>query len=100
MKKFNHLAKIKLLKICLSSIKTKVAIRFPTKLIFLLKIGLALKGLIGYLDVRRLVSRILGTWRCCVVVDNISYVQGCAQALVMIHCPHVSTAPLSKGWGV
>ena len=31
-------------------------------------------ALIGYLDVRRLVSRILGTWRRCGVVDNVSYV--------------------------
>ena len=33
-------------------------------------------------------------------VDNVSYVQGPAQALVIIHHPHVSTASLSKGWGV
>ena len=35
-----------------------------------------------------------------VVVDNVSYVQGAGQALVIIHHPHVSTASLSKGWGV
>ena len=37
------------------------------------------------------------------MVDNVSYVQVSAQALVIIHCPHVSTAYLSKGvcvcWG-
>ena len=33
------------------------------------------------------------------MVDNVSYVQGSARALVIIHCPHVSTASLSKGWG-
>ena len=48
----------------------------------------------------RLVSRILGTWRHCGVVDNVSYVQGSAQALVIIHRPHISTASQSKGWGV
>ena len=57
-------------------------------------------ALIGYLDVRRLVSHILGTWRRCGVVDNVSYVQGPAQPLAIIHHPHVSTASLSKGWGV
>ena len=57
-------------------------------------------ALIGNLDVRRLASRILGTWRRCGVVDNISYVQVSAQALVIIHCPHLSTATLSNGWGV
>ena len=57
-------------------------------------------ALTGYLDVRRLVSCIPGTWRHCDVVDNISYVQSSAQALVIGHCPHVSTASLSKGWGV
>ena len=35
-----------------------------------------------------------------VVVDNVSYVQGPAQPLVIIHHPYVSTASLSKGWGV
>ena len=34
-----------------------------------------------------------------VVVDNVSYVQGLAQPLVMIHNPHVSTVSLSKEWG-
>ena len=34
-----------------------------------------------------------------VVVDNVSYIQGLAQPLVIIHHPHVSTASLSKGWG-
>ena len=34
-----------------------------------------------------------------VVVDNVSYVQGPAQPLVIIHHPHVSTASLNKGWG-
>ena len=34
-----------------------------------------------------------------VVVDNVSYVQGPAQPLVIIHHSHVSTAYLSKGWG-
>ena len=34
------------------------------------------------------------------MVDNISYVQGLAQALVIIHCPHISIASLTKGWGV
>ena len=53
-------------------------------------------ALIGYLDVRRLVSRILGTWRRG-MVDNVSYVQGPAQPLVIIHHPHVSTASVSKG---
>ena len=54
-------------------------------------------ALIGYLDVRRLVSRILGTWRRCGMVDNISYVQGPAQPLVIIHHPHVSTAGSAFG---
>ena len=44
-------------------------------------------------------ERILGTWRRCGVVDNVSYVQGSAQALVITHCPLVSTASLSKGGG-
>ena len=57
-------------------------------------------ALIGHLDVRRLVSRILGTWRRRGVMDNVSYVQGLAQPLVIIHHPQVSTASLSKGWGV
>ena len=34
------------------------------------------------------------------MADNISYVQGPAQPLVIIHHPHVSTASLSEGWGV
>ena len=34
------------------------------------------------------------------MVDNFSYVRGPAQPLVTIHHPHVSTASLSKGWGV
>ena len=34
------------------------------------------------------------------MVDNVSYVQGPAQPLVIIHHSHVSTASLSKGWGV
>ena len=54
--------------------------------------------LIGYLDVR-LASSILGTWRHCDMVDNVSYIQGPAQALVIIHHPHVSTASLSRGGG-
>ena len=33
------------------------------------------------------------------MVDNVSYVQGPAQPLVIIHHPHVSTASLSKGVG-
>ena len=33
------------------------------------------------------------------MADNVSYVQGPAQPLVIIHHPHVSTASLSKGWG-
>ena len=33
------------------------------------------------------------------MVDNVSYVQGSAQPLVIIHHPHVSAASLSKGWG-
>ena len=33
------------------------------------------------------------------MVDNISYIQGFALALVIIHCPHVSTVSQSKGWG-
>ena len=52
--------------------------------------------LIGYLDVRRLVSRILGTWRRCGVEDNVSYVHGLAQPVVIIHHPHISTASVSK----
>ena len=32
------------------------------------------------------------------MVDNVSYVQGSAQALVINHHPHVSTTSLSKGW--
>ena len=34
------------------------------------------------------------------MVDNVSYVQGPVQVLVIIHHPHISTASLSKGWGV
>ena len=41
----------------------------------------------------------MGTWRRG-VVDDASYVQGPAQALVIIHCPHVSTVSLNKQWGV
>ena len=33
------------------------------------------------------------------MMDNVSYVQGPAQALVTIHHPHVSTASLSKRLG-
>ena len=33
------------------------------------------------------------------MVDNISYARGPAQALVIMHYPHISTAFLSKGWG-
>ena len=33
------------------------------------------------------------------MVNNVSYVQGSTQALVIIHWPHVSTASLSQGWG-
>ena len=33
------------------------------------------------------------------MMDNIPHVQGSAQALVIIHCPHVSTASLSMVWG-
>ena len=33
------------------------------------------------------------------MVDNVSYVQGPALPLVIIHHPHVSTASVSKGWG-
>ena len=54
-------------------------------------------ALIRYLGVRRLVSRILGTWRRCGVMDNVSYVQGPTQVLVIIHHLQVSTASLSKG---
>ena len=32
------------------------------------------------------------------MVDNVSYVQGLAPPLVIIHHPHVSTASVSKGW--
>ena len=32
------------------------------------------------------------------MVDNVSYVEGPAQALVIIHLPHISTASLSNGW--
>ena len=58
---------------------------------------------LGNLDVRQLAIHILRehgdvvvwcgvVW--CGVVDNISYVQGSAQVLGIIHCPHVSTASL------
>ena len=40
-----------------------------------------------------------GIWRSCGVVDNVSYVQDSTQALVIIHCPHISTASLTKEWG-
>ena len=63
------------------------------------KAGTNLPALIGYLDARRLGSRIRGTWRRCGVVDNVSCIQGPAQPLVIIHHPHISTAPLSRGWG-
>ena len=33
------------------------------------------------------------------MMDDISYVQGPVQVLVIIHHLHVSTASLSKGWG-
>ena len=33
------------------------------------------------------------------MVDNISYIQGSADALVIIHSPDVSIASLRKGWG-
>ena len=33
------------------------------------------------------------------MVDNVSYIQSPTQALVIIHCPHVSTASLSKEGG-
>ena len=33
------------------------------------------------------------------MMDNVSYVQGLAQPLVIIHHPYVSTASLSKGRG-
>ena len=48
MKNFNQLDKKKQLQIYFSSIKTKVAIKFPKKnfLFFLPKIGFVLKGLI------------------------------------------------------
>ena len=32
--------------------------------------------------------------------DNVSYVHGLAQPVVIIYYPHVSTASVSKGWGV
>ena len=51
--------------------------------------------LFGHLDVRRLVSRILGTRRRCGRMDIVSYVQGLAQPLVIIHYLYVSTASLS-----
>ena len=31
--------------------------------------------------------------------DNVSYVHGLAQPVVIIHHPHVSTASVSKEWG-
>ena len=31
--------------------------------------------------------------------DNVSYVHGLAQPVVIINHPHVSTASVSKGWG-
>ena len=33
------------------------------------------------------------------MVDNVSYVQGPAQPLVIIHHPHVSTLFFGCGWG-
>ena len=54
-------------------------------------------ALIGCLDIRRLASRILRARKLCGVVDKVSYIQGSALVLVIIHCPHVSTASLSKG---
>ena len=33
------------------------------------------------------------------MVGNVSFVQGHAQPLVIIHQPRISTASLSKGWG-
>ena len=33
------------------------------------------------------------------MVDNSSYILDLAQALVIIHRPHISTTSLSKGWG-
>ena len=33
-------------------------------------------------------------------MDNVSYVQGLAPPLVIIHHPHVSTASVSKGGGL
>ena len=32
--------------------------------------------------------------------DNVSYVHGLAQPVVIIHHPHISTASVSKGWGL
>ena len=32
------------------------------------------------------------------MVDDVSYVQGPAQPLVIIHHPHISAASSSKGW--
>ena len=46
-----------------------------------------------------MVRSILGTWRRCGLEENVSYVQGPAQPLVIIHNPHVSTTSLTKGWG-
>ena len=63
-------------------------------------LGYVDSALIGYLDVRCLVSRILGAWRLCGMMDDVSFVQGLAQVLEIIHHLHVSTASPSKGWGV
>ena len=56
-----------------------------------------LSGISGlsFLLIWRLVSRILGTRRRCGMMDIISYVQGLAQPLVIIHYLYVSTASLS-----
>ena len=59
----------------------------------------ALVGYLDQLDVWRLASHILGKWSCCSVMDNVSCIQGSAQALVIIHWPCVSTYSLSKEWG-
>ena len=58
------------------------------------------QALTEYLDVRRLASCILGIWRCYGLVDNLSYVQGLTQALVIIHCPHVSIASEQRVWSL
>ena len=60
-----------------------------------LQYGVPQGSVLGHLDVRRLVSRILGTQRRCGMMDIVSYVQGLAQPLVIIHYLYVSTASLS-----